>query len=68
MKQITSIQNPLIKEIVQLQEKSRVRKKKDLFIIERYREISLAIKGNYIIDTLLFCDKIISKNKTGKGS
>ena len=62
-KQITSIQNPLIKEIIQLQEKSRVRKKKGFFIIEGYREISLAIKGKYIIDTLLFCDEIISINK-----
>ena len=59
-KKITSIQNPLIKEIIQLQEKSRVRKNKGLFIIEGTREISLAIKGKYEIKTLLFCDEIIS--------
>ena len=63
MKQITSIQNPLIKEIIQLQEKSRVRKKKGLFIIEGYREISLAIKAKYFIESILFCDDIISSNK-----
>lgn len=62
-KQITSIQNPLVKEIVQLQEKSRLRKKKGLFVIEGLREISLAIKGAYIINTVLFCEEIISKNK-----
>ncbi len=53
-KQITSIQNPLIKEILQLQEKSRTRKDKGLFIIEGVREISLALRGNYEIQTLLF--------------
>ncbi len=53
-KQITSIQNPLIKEILQLQEKSRTRKNKELFIIEGMREISLALRGTYEIQTLLF--------------
>ncbi len=62
-KQITSIQNPLIKEIIQLQEKSRLRKKKGLFIIEGYREISLALKAKYFIESILFCDDIISSNK-----
>ena len=59
-KQITSVQNPFIKEIIQLQEKSRLRKKKGLFVIEGYREISLAIKGGYTLTTLLFCESIIS--------
>lgn len=62
-KQITSIQNPLIKEIIQLQEKSRNRKKKGLFIIEGFREITLALKGKYQINTLLFCEDIISTSK-----
>lgn len=53
-KQISSIQNPLIKEVLQLQEKSRTRKTRGLFIIEGTREISLALKGNYEIQTLLF--------------
>lgn len=62
-KQITSTQNPLIKEIIQLQEKSRVRKKKELFIIEGFREINLALKGNFQLKSILFCEEIISKNK-----
>ncbi|MDH3322514.1 MAG: RNA methyltransferase [Flavobacteriaceae bacterium] len=65
-KQITSIQNPFIKEIVQLQEKSRLRKKKALFVIEGLREISLAIKGQYLINTLLFCEDIISSQKVNE--
>ncbi len=62
-KQITSIQNTFIKEIIQLQEKSRIRKKKGLFVIEGYREISLAVKGNYYLDTVLYCKDIISMYK-----
>jgi len=65
-KQITSIHNPLIKEIIQLQEKSRSRKKKSLFIIEGFREITLALKGKYHINTLLFCEDIISITKVNE--
>ena len=59
---ITSIQNPLIKEILQLQRKSRTRKKSGLFVIEGKREISLAIKGGYTLDKILFCPDIFTKN------
>ncbi|MFL0123167.1 RNA methyltransferase, partial [Tenacibaculum maritimum] len=61
MKQITSVQNSYIKELLKLQDKSRERRKKKLFIIEGKREISLAIKGNYKIDTYLFVPDIFSK-------
>lgn len=53
-KEITSVQNPYIKELFQLKEKSKDRKKSGLFLIEGEREISLAIKGNYYIDTILY--------------
>ena len=59
---ITSIQNPLIKEILQLQRKSRTRKKSGLFIIEGKREILLAIKGGYTLDKILFCPDIFNEN------
>ena len=59
-KQISSIQNSLVKEIIQLQEKSRSRKKKGLFIIEGVREISLALKGNYQVNSVWICEEIIS--------
>jgi len=47
MKEITSIQNAYIKNLLKLQEKSRERKKQGLFLIEGKREISLAIEANY---------------------
>jgi len=63
MKNISSLQNPLVKKVLLLQEKSKERKKNGLFIIEGKREIELAIKGNYQIETLLFCSDIISENE-----
>ncbi|PRX54194.1 TrmH family RNA methyltransferase [Flagellimonas meridianipacifica] len=58
-KLISSIQNPLIKKIKLLQEKSRERKKTGLFVIEGKREIQLAKKGGYTIDQLLYSKEII---------
>lgn len=63
MKEITSIQNPYIKNLVKLQEKARERKKQGLFIIEGKREISLAISSKYEFDNVLFCPKIISEKE-----
>ena len=63
MKYIESLQNTTIKNILKLQEKSRERKKSGLCLIEGKREISLAIKGNYTITSLLFCEALISENK-----
>ncbi len=60
MKEIHSIQNPTIKNILKLQDKSRERKKSGLFIIEGKREISLALKGGYTLNTLLFCEGVIT--------
>jgi TrmH family RNA methyltransferase len=60
MKEIHSIQNPTIKNILKLQDKSRERKKSGLFLIEGKREISLALKGKYTIKTLFFCEGVIS--------
>lgn len=60
-KSIKSLQNPLIKQIVLLQEKSRERRKTGLFFIEGLREISLAVKGGYQLKKLLYCPEIISE-------
>ncbi len=59
-KQISSTQNPLVKELLQLKEKSRARKKTGLFLIEGQREILLALKGNYEFKKILFTPEIIS--------
>lgn len=58
MKQITSTQNPYIKTLVQLQEKAKARKQTGTFLIEGKREIELALKGNYEIETILYCNEL----------
>ena len=66
MKQITSSQNPYIKSLIQLQEKAKARKQSGTFLIEGMREIELAIKGNYEIETILFVPELISNNEITK--
>ncbi|TDD96202.1 TrmH family RNA methyltransferase [Flavobacterium cellulosilyticum] len=63
MKQITSIQNPFIKSLVLLQEKAKARKQSGTFLIEGKREIEIAIKGGYQIETILFLPEFISENE-----
>ncbi|WP_456423809.1 TrmH family RNA methyltransferase [Lutibacter sp.] len=62
-KQITSLQNTFVKELVQLKEKSRLRKKTNTFLIEGFREISLAIYGNYQIKTILIASSVINNKE-----
>ncbi|WP_296312601.1 TrmH family RNA methyltransferase [Winogradskyella sp. UBA3174] len=62
-KLINSINNSLIKQLYQLKEKSRQRKKTGLFLIEGKRELSLAIKGGYKIESLLFFSDLFSESE-----
>ncbi|WP_111708455.1 TrmH family RNA methyltransferase [Lutibacter citreus] len=61
-KLISSTNNPLIKELAQLKEKSRLRKKTKTFLIEGLREISLAVKGDYKINTILVDFSVVEKS------
>ena len=61
MKEITSIQNSYIKNLLKLQEKSRERKKQQLFLIEGEREISLALKANYHFEAILYQPNLCTK-------
>ncbi len=63
IKQISSLQNPLVKKVLLLKEKSRERKKSGLFVLEGQRELHLALKGSYEIETLFFCGDIISESE-----
>lgn len=63
IKTINSIQNPYIKQLLQLKEKSRLRRKTRQFVLEGKRELSLAIKGGYEIETLLFFPDLFSESE-----
>lgn len=60
-KLITSLQNPFIKQLLLLQEKSRERKKAGMFVVEGEREITLAFKGGYEIVSLIYCNNIYNE-------
>lgn len=66
MKQITSTQNPFIKSLIQLQEKTKARKQSGTFLIEGMREIELSLKGNYEIETILFLSDLVSERQLDK--
>ncbi len=61
IKQISSLQNSLVKKVLVLKDKSRERKKEGLFVLEGQRELELSLKGGYEIQTLFFYDAIIQK-------
>ena len=63
MKAISSPQNTYIKQLVQLKDKSRERKKTGTFLIEGVREVSLALKGGYTFETALFYPELCSIEK-----
>lgn len=56
---ITSGQNPKIKDLLALQEKSRLRREKGLFVVEGRRELEHCLEAEYQIDTLFVCPDIL---------
>ncbi|MBW2961229.1 TrmH family RNA methyltransferase [Mesonia aestuariivivens] len=67
-KQISSPQNKTVKQILQLQEKSRNRRKEGLFVIEGIREIELALKANYQFEAVYICQKVFNEEHLEKFS
>ena len=63
MKQITSPQNPFIKQLVQLQDKAKARRQTGTFLIEGQRELQLARKGGYEIETAFFVPSLITETE-----
>lgn len=59
---ISSTSNPTLKKLLQLQEKSRNRRKEGLFVVEGLRELRLALKGGYNISEVFFCPELVSED------
>ncbi len=57
---ITSGQNPKIKTLLELQEKSRARREKGLFVVEGRRELDHCLAAGFIPDTIFICPEICS--------
>lgn len=58
---ITSAQNPKIKDLLVLQEKSKERRKKGLFVVEGRRELLHCIEAGYEPHTVFICPEILQK-------
>ena len=61
---ITSGQNPKIKELLALQEKSRERRVAGLFVVEGRREIAHCLAAGFVPDTLFICPEIYYPSAT----
>ena len=55
---ISSAQNPKIKLLLELQQKSQERRRQGLFVVEGRREIERCIQSGYQVDTLFWCPEI----------
>jgi TrmH family RNA methyltransferase len=65
-KQITSLQNPLIKNILLLEEKPRERKQQNLAVIEGLREMRLAILSGFAVPMILFCPEFLEASESDR--
>lgn len=59
---ITSVNNPRIKNILQLQSKSRERRSRNLIVIEGFREISRAVASGVCITEVYYCGEFEKDN------
>ena len=57
---ITSAQNPKLKRLIALQEKSRLRREDGLFVVEGQRELEHCIEAGFEIDSVFICPEIYS--------
>ena len=58
METITSAQNPKIKNLLLLQEKSRARREQGLFVVEGRRELEHCLSAGFTVRTLFVCPEI----------
>ena len=58
---ITSIQNPRIKQVVLLQQKSKERNKQNLIVVEGCREIRWAVEAGFNARSLFYCPDLLDE-------
>ena len=59
---VTSAQNPKIKDLLALQEKSRLRRERGLFAVEGQRELGHCLNAGFVPETLFVCGEVIANN------
>ncbi len=63
IQEITSAQNPKLKEVMLLLEKSKERRTKGLFVVEGVREVAACIRNGYKLKSLFFNSSILSSRQ-----
>ena len=56
---LSSAQNPRIKQLLLLQQKSSERRKQGLFVVEGRRELQHCVEAGYEVDTLFLCPELL---------
>ncbi|MDT8347586.1 MAG: RNA methyltransferase [Flavobacteriaceae bacterium] len=64
--ELSSLKNPQIKELIGLQQKSRLRKQQHAFVLEGVREFNFALDSGYQVKTLFYCSAITDKSDAAK--
>ena len=67
METISSAQNPKVKLLQQLQQKSQERRKHGLFVVEGRREVERCVEKGYELDTVFVCPEIYGDTWHGTG-
>ena len=62
---ITSLQNPRVKQIVKLRDNKTQRKQAGVMLVEGYDEIQLALSAGHVPQTLLSAPELVSRQFTG---
>lgn len=65
---ITSTSNPKIKALLALQQKSSMRRKESLFVVEGARELERCVSAGYEVDTVFVCPEIAGEFVHPQGS
>lgn len=65
---ITSVHNPKIKQLLNLHEKSSLRRELGLFVVEGVREMERCAAAGFELDSLFICPEIAGLRKDGSGS
>jgi TrmH family RNA methyltransferase len=63
---ISSNKNPKIKHLLELQAKSKIRTKEKLFVIEGYKEVSMALEEGFSLHSLFFNPGICTYEELSK--
>ncbi|MCQ2170142.1 MAG: RNA methyltransferase [Bacteroidales bacterium] len=64
---ITSVQNPKVKQLLALQQKSSLRRESGLFVVEGVRELEHCVNAGYEVDTIFCCKEILPSGRDASG-